>query len=246
MNDFEVYKKILIDIKDSIDKIYLGLKTIFFFGEKGVFTSVNELDFQETILKYIDNSILLGNVLEDSQIHLDKSFKDYFHFFYSINMEKLEGIMDLILENKERILNESYKRTDTFEYEIIFCEPFIGVEYATNDYILRLEKINSILADKSQKSEESPKIKWNGNASQLGFIINQLAKNGFIQFPFRKSEINYTELARQVLNAFELNKETNEKYMATQINIDSNENKLSEENKIRLKFSDNFPYCKDL
>lgn len=80
------------------------------------------------------------------------------------------------------------------------------------------------------------KIKWLGNASHLGFIIYQLAEKGFIEFPNYNGEINYTGLAVRVLNAFEfIDKQPNKKYLSEQINPDSENNKIAEVTKGKLK-----------
>ncbi|MFN5848408.1 MAG: hypothetical protein ACK43K_07945, partial [Chitinophagales bacterium] len=196
---------------------------------------------------YIIDSIHIYSRIEDFQILLNKDFLDFFQPFYNLNIGKLDNIIDNYKKICELLLAKDVDDYSLLD-EFLFLNT-IGytIETSTIELKTRFNSISNALGNIiSENNSNSIKLKWNGNASQLGFIINQLAVNGFIEFPFRNSEINFTELARQVLNAFELNKETNEKYMATQINIDSNENKLSEENKIKLKFRDDYPYCKDL
>lgn len=89
------------------------------------------------------------------------------------------------------------------------------------------------------------RLKWLGNASHLGYFIYQLADKGFIEYPLRNGEVNYTGLAERLLNAFEFKDKTPaKKYLSEQINPESENNKISDTNKLKLKL--NIPNLQDL
>lgn len=125
--------------------------------------------------------------------------------------------------------------------EIDFIQ-FIGNGIAIAKYEKFLnDQLPLILISSNQPPEiqgQSKKIKWLGNSSHLGYIIYQLANKGFIEFPNYNGEINYTGLAERVLNAFEFKEnEPNKKYLSEQINPASENNKISESTKSKLKIN---------
>jgi hypothetical protein len=88
------------------------------------------------------------------------------------------------------------------------------------------------------ENTSAKRLKWLGNTSHLGFIMYQLANKGFIEFPNYNGEINYTGLAERLLNAFEFkDKQPTKKYLSEQINPESENNKISEITKGKLKIN---------
>ena len=96
---------------------------------------------------------------------------------------------------------------------------------------------NEILSNKKIDTQLK-KIKWLGNASHLGNIIYQLADKGYIEFPMYNGESNFTGMAERLLNGFEFNgKQPSRKYLSEQINPDSENNKIADTTKAKLKIN---------
>ncbi len=96
--------------------------------------------------------------------------------------------------------------------------------------------------ENSVKESSSPikinKIKTNCNPSLFAWLFTELAKKGFIETPLRSGETNYTGLAKEIFNHFEIN--TTLENLIKEMN--PNKNSLSDTK--RAKF--NIPEQSDL
>lgn len=170
-----------------------------------------------------------------------------FYNFISIEVNKWHTSFKVIIQEYER---SNFILTDFYSYNILMPleENIYNIIIITGNYfdtrndVLR---VNFIDSETKIIQTNTGKIKWLGNASHLGYIIYQLADKGFIEYPLHIGEVNYTGLAERLLNAFEFKDKTPpKKYLSEQINPDSENNKLSNANKLKLKL--NIPNLQDL
>ena len=85
------------------------------------------------------------------------------------------------------------------------------------------------------------KIKWVGKASQLGFILSNLAELGYIEPPRKKDgEINYSQFAKLVMETFEA--QTTENTLTKYLNLNSDKGKETVRNFQKSGF--NLPHIK--
>lgn len=81
----------------------------------------------------------------------------------------------------------------------------------------------------------TPQLKWTGKPAQLGFIISELVRQGYIEAPQKKDkEINYNELARQVLAAFDIKDGSTVKSLSQSLNPNSENGQLTDDRKAKF------------
>lgn len=81
------------------------------------------------------------------------------------------------------------------------------------------------------KMNPATKLKFNGSPALFGFLITELAKKGYIEYPLRSGDPNYTGLAKICFSLFEI--QTTSENLIREFN--PNKNSLSETK--RRKFS---------
>lgn len=99
----------------------------------------------------------------------------------------------------------------------------IQIDFYCYAAMLEAEKMISFLESNyvnNQKSSENIKLKWIGKPSQLGFIIANLVDLGYLEAPLHKDgEINFTQLAKLVIETFEI--ESTENTLSKYLNLNS-------------------------
>ncbi|WP_142685944.1 hypothetical protein [Chitinophaga polysaccharea] len=87
--------------------------------------------------------------------------------------------------------------------------------------------------------QNDAKLSWIGKPAQLGHIISELVNQGYIAAPRKKdNEINYNELARQVLAAFDIKAGSTVKSLSQSLNPNSENGQLTDDRKAKF----NIPY----
>ena len=83
-------------------------------------------------------------------------------------------------------------------------------------FVLELIKIQRIVNDLKEEKQVNPRIKWSGKKTHIGYILGNLALNGFIDAPKNKNgEINFTAYAKLIKQNFEVevDQDTLRKYL---------------------------------
>jgi hypothetical protein len=99
-------------------------------------------------------------------------------------------------------------------------------------YIERSKIIEEFVFQQNTKFHKN-KIKWTAGPGTLGFIIRELVDLGYIEADMYKGEVNSSELARKLLEAFNLNEHSSPASLSKFLNPNS-DNYIS----IKKKFDD--------
>jgi hypothetical protein len=142
-----------------------------------------------------------------------------------VNSFRKNMYLDKWLQNKEPNWQKA-----TIETVRIFCE----VNFLIQQKKFLKEKLNEIQDTPHETNIEiklkMKKLKWNCSPSILGYLITELAKKGFIEYPLRGGEPNYTGLAKLCLELFDV--ETTPENLIREFNP----NKMSLSETKRIKF----------
>lgn len=85
-----------------------------------------------------------------------------------------------------------------------------------HSFIVQLTKIQKIVNDLKEEKQVNPRIKWSGKKTHIGYILGNLALNGFIDAPKNKNgEINFTAFAKLIKQNFDVDvdQDTLRKYL---------------------------------
>ncbi|WP_369765267.1 hypothetical protein [Flavobacterium sp. WC2429] len=119
--------------------------------------------------------------------------------------------------------NFKYSKIDSLDYlEFIFdrANTLSFLPYSlfliAHKFVVELIKIQGIVNELKEEKQVNPRIKWSGKKTHIGFILGNLALNGFIEAPKNKNqEINFTAYAKLIKQNFEVDvdQDTLRKYL---------------------------------
>lgn len=99
-------------------------------------------------------------------------------------------------------------------------------------FITRFVSHINKLIGRIPKSQITDRFVWKGKAAHLGFLIAELKRKGFIDYPTTNGEESFNKAAKVLLNLFEL--ETSHGNLAKEVNYEEGKGTLS--NVLRHKF----------
>jgi hypothetical protein len=170
---------------------------------------------------------------EMNETILNLNSKEHISFYLDKLTSELLGRLSQYILRFEGVKNESEKSTGN-EYKIhvfhlsIFSVTMVLDTLKRKFYLNNLDfekvatqiisirefnTINEFLYPNNNNTQnavllepEPPieKLKWLGTTAQFGFIINELATKGFIEFPQTHKELSISKLAKLCLNSFNI------------------------------------------
>lgn len=220
------------EIKELLDELYSQSQEDFYNYPDCTF-KIFERHFQDEIntfkTNYPDADVL---VLLKSKIHYFKNISRYRYFFNDGIRYDYDSFLLRDLKYKssnDKKINYLKDKIESYGFKAIF-------EDEKNNIVVKLVDKKTIIENKQvgfenekpiiskEKSNDikgnTNKIKWTAGPSTLGYILSHLNSLGYIETPQKNNgETNYSALARQVLQTFDINstEDTLKKYL----NLDS-------------------------
>ena len=114
----------------------------------------------------------------------------------------------------ELINNSNFKKVESLYYPLGLAYRYNSLSYLPFSlfhiglkFVLELIKIQQMLNALKEEKQVNPRIKWSGKKTHIGYILGNLALNGFIDAPKNKNgEINFTTYAKLIKQNFEVEK----------------------------------------
>jgi hypothetical protein len=174
--------------------------------ENEINETILNLNSKEHISFYLDKltSELLGRISLyffrfeglKKEVESEKSTENEYkiHVFY-LSLSSIKMVLDT-LKRKFYLNNLDFEKVAT---QIISISEFNTINeflYPNNN-----NTQNAVLLEPEPPIE---KLKWIGTIAQFGFIINELATKGFIEFPQTHKELSISKLAKLCLNSFNI------------------------------------------
>lgn len=199
------------------DLINLSLeKNVSNYSYKSILALIEPLETE------IDKTMLNTNSVEQTNIYLENLASTF--------LKKVSYSCELIDKKNNDTLTEtayyawlqfniSLSTTSTFinilkrkfylnnlDFELIANEILGTKSFEKSNNYFSLVNLKRNTKDIETKEPEPPieKLKWLGTTAQFGFIINELATNGFIEFPQTHKEESISKLAKLCLNSFSI------------------------------------------
>ena len=178
-------------------------------------------------LKYLIKQVLFDIKIKDLNEFLNFQYDNCEspdEFIEILDLEVLPKITDII-ENEEfsmnggeyynqQILEDGFVETEgvikSSHYEFGFFSHLIAFNKNKSQVLKRKSILTNFLLEMNidEEPESTKPLKWIAGPAQLGFIISSLVENGYIEPPLgnssKKTQINYTKLAKDVLKAFNM------------------------------------------
>jgi hypothetical protein len=132
---------------------------------------------------------------------------------------------DFELDDKifKLISNSNFKKVESIYYLGALYERSRALSFIPlsifnigHNFVVQLMKIQQIVQDLKEEKSVNPKINWVGKKTHIGYILGNLALNGFIDAPKNKNgEINYTAYAKLIKQNFnaEITEDSLRKYL---------------------------------
>jgi hypothetical protein len=170
----------------------------------------------------IDKTMLNTNSVEQTNIYLENLASTFLKkVSYSCELIDKKN-HDTITETSDYVWQQfmiSLNITNTFigilkrkfylnnlDFELIANEILGAKSFEKPNKYFNLGNLIRNTKDIEIKEPEPPieKLKWIGTTAQFGFIINELATKGFIEFPQTHKELSISKLAKLCLNSFNI------------------------------------------
>lgn len=133
------------------------------------------------------------------------------------NIKELDNLIASISSKYKYARVDSLDHIEfNFERSKTLCFMPLSLFNIGHSFIVQLMKIQNIVQDLKEAKEVNPRIKWSGKKTHIGYILGNLALNGFIDAPKNKNgEINFTAYAKLIKQNFDVDvdQETLRKYL---------------------------------
>lgn len=182
------------------------------FSKRKFYSVTDNLEAIENEFNFIMDGLKGANILGERSIH---------------HQDEIYGF---IRDGKEREMLKGMIEQDKYFKD--YNEENVAEVYALRGFLNFFENMNEKLTpEEPVQNNNSNKLKWKGTPASFGYLIFELAKKGFIDFPLHNGEINPTGLAKKCYQLFDIN--TTESNLIKEMN--PNKNSLSDTK--RAKFS---------
>lgn len=134
----------------------------------------------------------------------------------SNEMDLDKKIFDLIIDSNFRKVESIYFLATLYERSKALSFLPLSLFNIGHNFVIQLIRIQQIVQDLKEEKEVNPRIKWSGKKTHIGYILGNLALNGFIDAPKNKNgEINFTAYAKLIKQNFEVevDQDTLRKYL---------------------------------
>ncbi len=171
----------------------------------------------------INETILNLNSKEHISFYLDKLTSELLGrislYFWKFERLKKETESEKSTENNYKIqvfylslssvkmVLDTLKRKfylNNLDFEKVATQIISNKEFNTINEYFYPKNNNTQNAELLEPEPPKEKLKWLGTTAQFGFIINELATNGFIEFPQTHKEESISKLAKLCLNSFSI------------------------------------------
>ncbi len=244
------FEKDLDLIKKNSKHIIDDIKPLYINALSEIILKLSTLNNNIEKLNFLNYSIQLFN------IPVNQLKKDFFideeNSRYYAKFELNEDIFsfndiykELIQTHQSKKYKYDYLNFNFFIYrtKILSFLPFSLLTIAKNFINILNKKVIEIEEEIEITETNESKLKWNGKASHLGFLIGQLAELDYINTPKRTNgNINYTHFAKEVLTTFHA--KTTESTLTKYLNIATEKAQETQRNFQKANF--NIPHKKEV
>ncbi|WP_299767359.1 hypothetical protein [uncultured Dokdonia sp.] len=213
-------QEILIDLKkeyeNALSQIFLKLAT-------------SNSDTFESFIRFNIEAVKISLRTIKADFYIDsKQSRYYSNLIDNLGVNKLK-----IINNREVNYESYFKDSSIVEfYESLFKDSSIsGLDHVFSYYsiefhnhrmkilsrlpfalfhiasrfIIDLSRIEEKIREIRSLNQETPKIKWLGKRTHIGYVFSKLAQEGYIETPkLKNGEVNYTAFARLIKQLFEV------------------------------------------
>jgi hypothetical protein len=231
------YKEIFV-FKESVDEKEKSIDIDYFEN----FKLNNYVKYEHKLVKDFYLSFFIYQFLFEIDILEIDLFLDY-HLKHSKNPDFFQKVLKLkvLPEIKEIIENATISfgvggspngkhLGDGFYEDEVFIRNYkytnfemsknVGGPTYTAKYIERVKIIEEIVIQQNISSQKD-KVKWVAGPGALGYIIRELVDLGYIEADMYKGEVNSSELARKLLEAFNLDEHVSPASLSKSLNPNS-------------------------
>ena len=216
----EIINKVKSKFQDALSEIYINLSSQDpeNFDAFLIF-NIEAVKLQLKIIKadfYIDSKqSRYYSIVDDNPDAQD------LQTFYQEKTNANEFELDATIY--ELINNSNFKKVESLYYPLGLAYRYNSLSYLPFSlfhiglkFVLELIKIQQMLNALKEEKQVNPRIKWSGKKTHIGYILGNLALNGFIDAPKNKNgEINFTTYAKLIKQNFEVevDQDTLRKYL---------------------------------
>ncbi len=238
------------DIQRKIKYLIADIKPLYLNAISEVLIKLSNLNSNVEKLNYLNYTIQLYSI-PSNQIKKDFFIDNEDSRYYSkFDVgDDIFSFADVYKALKATGKSEKYKydylnfKFFVIRTKIISFLPFSLFSIVNSFINILKKKVIEIQEDIEITETVESKLKWNGKASHLGFLIGQLAELEYINTPVRPNgEINYTLFAKEVLTTFHAN--TTESTLTKYLNSATEKSQETERNFKKAKF--NIPHKKEV
>lgn len=162
-------------------------------------------DKQSRYCSIIDDNPLLQVLLAKTQDRINSN-----------EIELDDKILKLIIDANFNKVKSIYHLEDLYGRSKALSFLPLSLFNIGHNFVVQLMKIQQIVQDLKEEKAVNPRIKWSGKKTHIGYILGNLALNGFIDAPKNKNgEINFTAFAKLIKQNFEVevDQDTLRKYL---------------------------------
>lgn len=162
-------------------------------------------DKQSRYFSIIDDNPLLQLLISRTQDRISSN-----------EIELDDKILKLIFDANFKKVKSIYNLEDLYGRSKALSFVPLSIFNIGHNFVVQLMKIQQIVQDLKDEKQVNPRIKWSGKKTHIGYILGNLALNGFIDAPKNKNgEINFTAYAKLIKQNFEVevDQDTLRKYL---------------------------------
>jgi hypothetical protein len=226
----------------AIDEIFFKDLTDIDKDEKHKFQLYNFNYYEPKLVDDFYLKYFIRELLFQTDILELKDFLEY-HYDYCDNPEKYYNILDFkvipkiqeIIDNAEILLNgrqyydekpleDGFVETDgiikNFDYDYPSMISRTARGCLQNEFKKRIEIVKVFVEAYKNDTVVKP-LKWTAGPGTLGYIIRELVDLGYIEADMYKGDVNSSDLARKLLEVFNLNEHSSPDSLSKFLNPNS-------------------------